>query len=121
MKAVIANRFQVMSHYYKAVIKPILKQERRMQSLPRAGRLLRLEPRLLTQKAKIRLQQILASCEQLQLVYQHQQALQNVWLKAARTQKELVEALQQWCHQAEESGLDVLKQFAQQLKNYVPA
>ena len=51
----------------------------------------------------------------------YKQSLQNVWLKTASSQKELIEALQQWCRQAEESGLEVLRQFAQQLKAYVPA
>jgi len=48
------------------------------------------------------------------------QSLQNIWLKTASSQKELIDALQQWCLQAENSGLDVLQQFAQRLKSYVP-
>ena len=41
-------------------------------------------------------------------------------MKTASTQKELLEALQLWCKQAEASGVDVLKQFAEQMKSYVP-
>jgi stearoyl-CoA desaturase (delta-9 desaturase) len=127
VKAVIANRFQVMSNYYKGVIRPILKQEKNsnggkeMKKLfSSAGRLLRREDSLLTSKAKARLYALLEAREQLRLVYSYKQSLQNVWMKTATTQKELIEALQQWCRQAEESGLEVLKQFAQQLKGYVP-
>ncbi len=58
--------------------------------------------------------------EQLKVVYAYKQSLQNVWLKTASSQKDLVEALQQWCRQAEESGLEVLRQFSQQIKAYVP-
>lgn len=128
VKAVVSNRFQVMSHYYKAVIRPVLKNEKKhvenkegKKLLYRAARLLRREQQLLTVKAKTRLHQLLEAREQLKIVYAYKQSLQNVWLKTAKTQKELVEALQQWCRQAEESGLDVLKQFAQQVKAYVPA
>ncbi|KTC82200.1 DesA family fatty acid desaturase [Legionella cherrii] len=128
VKAVIGNRFQVMSNYYKSVIRPILKQEKNSsieskegkKLFARAGSLLRRENRLLNSKAKMRLSNLLEAREQLRVVYAYKQSLQNIWLKTASTQKELIEALQQWCRQAEESGLDVLRQFAQQLKGYVP-
>ncbi|WP_454785626.1 DesA family fatty acid desaturase [Legionella sp. WA2024007413] len=128
VKAVISNRFQVMSNYYKSVIRPILKQEKynnleskeEKKLFARAGSLLRRENCLLSNKAKIRLSRLLEAREQLRIVYAYKQSLQGIWLKTASTQKELIEALQQWCRQAEESGLDVLRQFAQQIKGYVP-
>ncbi len=128
VKAVISNRFQVMSNYYRSVIRPILQYEKNnsietkedKKLFQRAGRLLRREDSLLTTKAKTRLQSLLDAREQLRVVYSYKQSLQNVWLKTASSQKELIEALQQWCRQAEESGLEVLRQFAQQLKGYVP-
>ena len=128
VKAVIANRFLVMSNYYKIVIRPILKQEagnsvdnkEAKKLFARAGSLLRREHSLLTAAAKIRLSQLLEAREQLRIVYDFKQSLQNVWMKTATSQKELIEALQQWCRQAEESGLEVLRQFAQQIKGYVP-
>ncbi|MFA6302388.1 MAG: fatty acid desaturase [Legionella sp.] len=129
VKAVISNRFQVMSNYYKTVIRPILKVEKNQnicskadkKLLCHAGSLLRREQSLLTQKAKTRLNRLLETREQLRVVYTYKESLQNIWLKTASSQKDLIEALQQWCRQAEESGLDVLRQFAQQLKAYVPA
>lgn len=128
VRAVISNRFQVMSYYYKRVVRPTLKMEKqtRVDSredkklFQRAGRLFRLQDSLLSPRAKSRLQALLASREQLRVVYTYRQSLQNIWLKTASSQKELVESLQQWCKQAEESGLDVLKQFAQQVKGFVP-
>lgn len=128
VKAVIANRFLVMSNYYKNVTRPILKQEKYNAAdnkeikklFARAGSLLRREDSLLTSKAKTRLHTLLEAREQLRVVYAYKQSLQNVWMKTAASQKDLIEALQQWCRQAEESGLEVLRQFAQQLKGYVP-
>lgn len=128
VKAVIGNRFHVMSDYYKRVVLPILrvvkktdvgsKTDRKL--FARAGSLLRRQENLLSPTASSRLQALLARYEQLRVVYHHRQSLQNIWLKTASSQKELVEALQQWCKQAENSGLDVLRQFAEQLKCYVP-
>lgn len=88
--------------------------------LHRAGRLLRLQENLLSPRAKAKLNILLARREHLRIVYSYRQSLQNIWLKTASSQKELVEALQAWCKQAEESGLEVLYQFAQQIKNFVP-
>lgn len=127
VKAVIGNRFQVMSHYYKRVVCPILKDEKRVSIVKdkhlfqRAGRLLRLQDGLLSPRAHMKLQALLLNCERLRLVYNYRQSLQSIWLKTATSQKELVEALQQWCRQAEESGLDVLRQFSQQIKGYIPS
>lgn len=129
VKAVISNRFLIMSNYCNKVIRPILKDEKNNSLTTKADkklfqnaeRLLRREDKLLTSTARVRLQTLLEAREQLQLVYSYKQSLQNVWLRTASSQKELIEALQQWCRQAEESGLDVLRQFAQQLKDYVPS
>ena len=128
VKAVVNNRFQVMSHYYNRVVRPILRhvKESDVESkidkklVQRAGALLRREEGLLSPRANTRLQALLERYEQLRVVYNYRRSLQNVWLKTAASQKDLVEALQQWCKQAEESGLEVLHQFAQQLKGYVP-
>jgi len=94
------------------------KAERKL--FARAGRLLRRQDSLLCPRSQSRLQTLLASYEQLRVVYNYRQSLQNIWLKTAASQKELVESLQHWCRQAEESGLDVLHQFAQQIKAFVP-
>jgi len=128
VRAVISNRFQIMSYYYKQVVKPVLSLEKEATKgnmddkklFQRAGSLLKLQDSLLSPRAKIRLQTLLAKHEQLRIVYNYRQSLQGIWLKTASSQKELVDSLQQWCKQAEESGLDVLKQFAQQIKSYVP-
>lgn len=127
VKAVVANRLQVMSYYYKQVTKPILFQVKRSHKnhperklFSRASRLLKLHDDRLKPQAKRHLQSLLAHCESLRIVYSYRQSLQNIWLKTASSQKELVEALQAWCKQAEESGLDVLKQFAKQVKRFVP-
>ncbi len=128
VKAVVGNRFHVMSQYYKTVVRPILRHEKKAhrqlkgdkQLFFRAGFLFRRREALLSPGATTRLHALLERCESLREVYQYRQSLQNIWLRTATSQKELIDSLQQWCKQAEESGLDVLHQFAQQLKSYVP-
>ncbi|MCR9191957.1 MAG: transposase [Gammaproteobacteria bacterium] len=128
VKAVVSNRFQVMSHYYQDVLAPILRQVKRHQVdsdqdkklVQRAGSLLKSEASLLTPKSSSRLQALLDRYEQLRIAYDHRQSLQSVWQKTATSQKELIEALQLWCKQAEDSGLVLLQQFSERVKSYVP-
>lgn len=128
VKAVVSNRFQVMANYYQRVVCPILRSvkhnnienENDKKLVQQAGSLLKREELLLSPRASSRLQALLERYEQLRIVYNYRQSLQNVWLKTAASQKDLIDSLQQWCKQAEESGLEVLRQFAQQLKGYVP-
>ncbi|AHE66936.1 DesA family fatty acid desaturase [Legionella oakridgensis] len=128
VKAVIANRFPIMSDYYERVICPILHHEKcnstdnkaDQRLFHHARHLLRRQENLLSPHANFHLQALLNRFEPLRLVYTFRQSLQHIWLKTASSQTELIEALQQWCKQAEESGLDVLHEFAQRLKSYVP-
>lgn len=127
VKLLISNRFQIMSFYYKAVVKPVLIAEKnkdhslmKKNLFRRAESLLKREERLLSHSAKTRLQDLLHHCETLKLVYGYRISLQNIWSKTASSQKELVESLQLWCNQAEASGLEALRQFSHMIKSFVP-
>lgn len=128
VRAVVGNRFQVLATYYTKVIQPILKQESLRQVcsqvdkrlLSTAAQLLKRREALPSATTNLKLAQILKRFEELRLVYAYRQSLQNIWLKTAKSQKELIQALQQWCKQAEESGIEVLRQFAIQLRCYSP-
>ncbi len=93
-------------------------QANNKQLFRRAGWLFRSQENLLSPDSKARLQTLLNKYEQLRLVYSFRQSLQNTWLKTAKSQQDITESLQQWCIQAEESSLEVLGQFAKQLKCY---
>ena len=125
VKAVVSNRFQVMSEYYRQVVKPVLIREQQLDKgnkllFQGAARWLRLQEGLLSPLAKQKLDNLLATHERIHTVYKFRESLQEVWKKTASSQKELVDALQQWCKQAEESGVDVLKKFSATIKGYVP-
>ena len=126
VRAVVGHRFQVLRHYYQQVVKPMLKQMKQehqfsqadQKLLAKAKALFKREEKLLTAHGKATLDELTNRFEHLKVVYQYRQNLQNIWLKTATSQKELVEALQQWCKQAEESGIEVLKNFADTIKSY---
>ena len=63
---------------------------------------------------------VLENYRSLQVVYQFRLKLQNIWAKSAATQHELLGALQEWCRQAESTGIGALRDFVSHLKMYVP-
>lgn len=125
VKAVVANRFRIMSSYYNNVILPILNNVKNSdvenrKIFQRAKGLLKREENLLSVKSQNRLQILLSKNEQLLVVYNFRKSLKNIWLKTSSSQIDLIESLQNWCKQAEDSGLEVLHKFANDLKKYVP-
>ncbi len=122
--AILTNRFQVLSRYSKEVILPVLKEEQQRANdaskrvFKRAKRLLTRETMLVDENNKQRLSTLFEHCQRLHQVYQFRLRLQAIWDRAAANQKESLEALQEWCHQAEATGIEALRQFSHKLKTY---
>lgn len=126
LKAVITNRFQVMANYSKEVIFPVFQEERRrvgekgQAMLRRVRKLLIRETSLVKPEKMQQLTTVLEQHQGLKIVYQFRLNLQNIWARSTATQKELVEALQEWCRQAEATGIEALREFVKHIKAYVP-
>ncbi|MGB5439237.1 MAG: fatty acid desaturase [Gammaproteobacteria bacterium] len=122
--AVFRNRMHVMASYARDVIYPVLRQERKQcdsscrRALWRARRLLVRDASLINERARERLDQILARFSDLKMVYQYRQQLQSVWASKVSSQEMLRKALQEWCQQAEETGIAALQEFSQRLRGY---
>lgn len=126
LKAILTNRFQLMARYSNDVILPVVQEERRRAGqagrsvLKRVRTLLIRETSLVKGVNQERLTTILERHPVLSSVYQYRLKLQNIWARSTASQKELLEALQEWCRQAEASGIEALRDFVQHLKCYVP-
>ena len=124
VRAVVRARMYVMASYAHDVIHPVLRQQRKhcddscKQVLRRARGLLVREPSLINERARVRLEQILARFNDLKTVYQYRQQLQSVWTRKAASQEVLRKALQEWCQQAEETGISALQEFSRRLRGY---
>jgi stearoyl-CoA desaturase (delta-9 desaturase) len=124
VRAVLRNRMYVMASYARDVIYPVLRQQRRecdascKQVLRRARGLLVRDTSLINDRARARLDQILARFHDLKTVYHYRQQLQSVWTRKAESQEMLLKALQEWCQQAEESGIAALQEFSRRLRGY---
>lgn len=124
VKAVVGNRFQILANYTREVMLPVLQEEKTKAGeagrklFKHAGLLLKREGSLLSSRRRNRLSELLAKQDVVRLVYEYRNALQQIWEKAANSQKELLESLQNWCQSAEKSGVEALQRFAQQVRTY---
>ena len=123
VRAVVLGRLQVMADYARRVVWPVLRQESRPRlagrfGLRQARRLLVRDPGLLDARSRGALEQLLACCQSLRTVYQFRQQLQAVWERQVASHEQLRTALQDWCVQAEATGIQALEQFARRLRGY---
>jgi stearoyl-CoA desaturase (delta-9 desaturase) len=126
VRAVIAGRYRLMAQFARDVLKHVHREElrntdrsdkTRLTLLKRARRLMVREPRLLDEAAHARLQKILEQSQTLHTVYSMKQKLADIWLRSATTQEHLIQALQEWCREAEATGIERLHAFAAKLRS----
>lgn len=122
--AILNNRFQIMAQYRKLVIKPLVQQEMRRvdesvrHQLRRAKRLLSRESSLLDSQNEEKLQRVLAESQALKVIYEKRLALQQIWGRTSANGHDMLQALREWCHQAETSGIKALQDFSATLRTY---
>lgn len=124
VSAVITNRLHVMSDYAREVIGGVYKDEMRKANVTRR-RLLRQGRKLfsradnlLDQNAEQHLHKLLAQFDSLNIVYEFRQKLQNIWQEKSVTRDSLVQNLQEWCQQAEATGIEALQEFSRNIRAY---
>lgn len=126
VKAIISNRMHLLACYSRKVIKPVFKQERKQtcdilkhRSLSRhVKQLLIRDKALVKQEEQVQLENALKASNSLHTVYQYRAKLQAIWERTSNNNKELLESLQEWCHQAEKSGIASLQEFVRFVKSY---
>lgn len=124
LRAVVVSRMHVFARYTKDVLKPVTREElcrdaghcRRL--VRRSQRLLAREGGRLDDAARTRLEEILGQNETLATVYRFRERLQEIWERRTQNQEALLHALQDWCRQAESTGIQALAQFAQSLRGF---
>jgi stearoyl-CoA desaturase (Delta-9 desaturase) len=122
--AILNNRFQIMAQYRKLVIVPLVRQElgradaTLRHQLRRAKRLLTREPSLLQQEQQAHIDVMLAQSQALKVIYEKRLALQQIWSKTSANGHDMLAAIKQWVHEAEASGIQSLRDFAEHLRTY---
>lgn len=126
VRAIINSRLQVLARYGRDVMKRVHREELRRVADNRdlkgmfkrvRNQLLRDET-MLDGQARTSLGRVLDQSQALRMVYEYRQELQGIWQQAASQPEKALQALQQWCHEAEASGNRYLRNFARQLAGY---
>jgi len=127
VKAVVRNRFQIMARFSRDVTRLVHREELRKADrrdhshwpmLKQARRLMKKEAMHLSQKNRERLQNILRQNATLKTVYDMKHKLQEIWERSASTQENLLASLEEWCRQAEATGIKALTDFSKTLRTY---
>lgn len=124
VKAFINNRLQIMVNYREEVLIPVFREERAKASdstkkmFVKAKMWLIRDESLINNLGKRRLTRLLEQNQQLRQVYQYRQQLQAIWTRTTASQRELIDALHEWCKSAESAGIDALRLFSQKVKMY---
>ncbi len=123
LRAVIRSKMHVMADYANRVIEPVLQQEHRKVEQGKAlfrqiRHVLIRERSRMTERYQAQLQKTLDSSKELQKVYHFREQLLEIWERTYASQEKLLQALIDWCHRAEQSGIHALQEFAGNLKGY---
>lgn len=125
VRAIAQRRLQVLARYGRDVVSRVYRHElrqlddRRLRALFRRARLpLLREAAAVDEGRRQRLSELLDHSEQLSTVFQFKRRLNDIWSQAAKGPEAMARALQQWCRDAEESGIEALQDFARRLAGY---
>lgn len=123
-KAIISSKLHIMADYAQRVTLPTFNTElpdfdAGYQKLVRQLRtaLIREDSRLKPLHRK-HLQELLQNSEALKTVYEFRTRLQELWNQTYASHDRLIQAIIQWCKEAEATGIKVLQEFAQSLRGY---
>lgn len=130
VRAVVANRFQVMAGFGRDVLKRVYREELKkanlcdregLRLLKRAKRSMRREISMLDETSRKWLARALEYNQPLNTVYAMKQKLQDIWQRSTTTHEPLLQALEEWCRQAEATGIQALREFSYKLRTYALA
>jgi len=126
IKAMLTHRFQVMTDFFRGVILPTLRDEAHhagdsLRALPRKLRnALADGGRWLDDAARERLHTIVDKRPTLRTVCEFRARLAALMDQRAAGDG-MLKGLQQWCHEAEATGIRALQEFSTRLKGYAIA
>jgi stearoyl-CoA desaturase (delta-9 desaturase) len=119
--ALLRNRFHVLKLYSAQVIRPVLKMEfkgaRARRQLRRFRKWLTREDLILSTQQRQMLEEAIRESSALKVVVEYRQRLKALMRPSLQESDRLVR-LQEWCANAEATGIEALNEFAHQLRGY---
>jgi stearoyl-CoA desaturase (delta-9 desaturase) len=120
--AVVQNRFHVMALFGRKVVAPVLRTEAKRADANTRKLLRQAQPLMVREFLRMDeshiLTKALETSQALATVYQFREQLREIWTNASISQEKRLDALREWCRQAEESSIWYLQNFAAVLRGY---
>lgn len=126
VKALVVARMHVLAEYYRGVVVPTVRDELDRCAdrtwrpwLRRGARYLRHEPEAFEDR-RIRdgLCSLVEHFDAIGTVVAFRRRLKDIWSRSHASQEAVLQAFQDWCREAEETGVRSLQEFAQRLRGY---
>lgn len=123
-KAMVTSQLHVMADYAQKVTLPTFHAElpnfeeryKKLVSQMRTA-LVREDSRMKPLHRK-HLQELLQNSEALHTVYEMRRKLQDLWDETHASHERMIQAIMEWCKEAEATGIKVLEEFAKSLRGY---
>ena len=122
LQAVIANRYEVMARYSKALRQTFDAEVARVRELAsqysdQRSWLYKDEAKLSAEE-KARLENLMTTNKSVKLMVEMRRDLAALWERSHTTKEQLTAQLQAWCQRAEASGMVGLQEFSLRLRRY---
>ena len=129
LQAIIANRYEIAAKYAKELKATVAAEIERVganvkmpQNPVKQMRVwLKQDAKDTPEQDKQTLQALLAQSKVLETVYHMRQELTALWERSSSSKEQLLKQLQDWCHRAEASGIEPLRQFSLRLRSFAMA
>lgn len=125
-KAIVTSKLHVMAEYTHKVTLPTFHAEipylnledryKKIKNQMRAA-LVREDSRMKPRHREY-LQELLKNSEALHTVYEFRRKLQDLWNETHASHERMIQAIIDWCKEAEATGIKVLEDFAKSLRGY---
>lgn len=127
LQAIITHRYEVLTKFTRSMkaicTEEITKLKQRtpsmdVKALETIKHTLHLDARTLGEQEKSRLNEALRMSQALATMYQMRQELIALWGRSTASSEQLLKQLDDWCHRAEASGIEALREFSMRLRCY---
>jgi len=122
MKALLAHRFQAMTDFHRRVLKPAMREEIEAESVRKLPRRLRKglvdDGRWLSPESRAQMLAWVEASPRVQALIEHRRRLAAVLEARSANAADSLHRLQDWCREAEASGIRSLQEFARRLRGY---
>lgn len=118
LNAVITHRYDVLAKYLKS-LRQVAQEE--MQHLREEAQRHAVLKRLtgdMQDGLCAHTEAVLAKSEKLSKLVEMRRELEAIWARSSATHEQLLKQLQDWIHEAEQSGVKQLQDFSQRLRSY---